>query len=51
MLNQPYEVYEPLHGRFDVCLMEIGERELPRADEMLDRIAPMMRNGGTFWCP
>ena len=23
MLSQPYEVYEPLHGRFDACLMEI----------------------------
>jgi hypothetical protein len=47
MLNQPYEVYQPLHGRFDVCLMEIEEREFPRADEILDRIAPMMRDGGT----
>ncbi len=47
MLNQPYEVYDPLSGRFDVCLLEIDESEFPRADEMLDRIAPMMRNGGT----
>jgi len=27
--------------------MEISELEFSRADEMLDRIAPMMRNGGT----
>ena len=47
MLKQPYEVYEPLHGRFDVCLVEIDERDFPKADEILDRIAPMMRNGGT----
>lgn len=47
LLKQPYEVYEPLHGRFDVCLIEIGELELANADEILDRIAPMMRNGGT----
>jgi hypothetical protein len=47
MLKQPNDVYQPLHGRFDVCLMEIGELEFPRADEILDRIAPMMRNGGT----
>jgi hypothetical protein len=47
MLNQPYEVYEPLTGRFDVCLMEIDEREFLRADELLDRIAPLMRDGGT----
>lgn len=47
MLSQPYEVYEPLQGRFDVCLMEIDELEFLRADEMLDRIAPMMRNDGT----
>src|SRR5258705_3227794 len=47
MLRQAYEIYEPLHDRFDACLMEIGELEFSRADEMLDRIAPMMRNGGT----
>jgi Methyltransferase domain len=47
MLNQPYEVYEPLMARFDVCLMEIDEREFQRADELLDRIAPLMRDGGT----
>jgi Methyltransferase domain len=47
MLNQPHEVYDPLSGRFDACLLEIEEGELPHADEMLDRIAPMMRNGGT----
>jgi Methyltransferase domain len=46
MINQPYEVYDPLAGRFDVCLLEIGETEFPYAHEMLDRIAPMMRNGG-----
>jgi 2-polyprenyl-3-methyl-5-hydroxy-6-metoxy-1,4-benzoquinol methylase len=28
-------------------LIEIGELELANADEILDRIAPMMRNGGT----
>jgi hypothetical protein len=47
MLKQPYEVYEPLHGRFQVCLLEIGELDLPKAEEILDRIAPMMRDGGT----
>ena len=47
MLNQPYEVYEPLHGRFDVCLVEIDEHDFPKADEILDRVAPMMRDGGT----
>jgi hypothetical protein len=47
MLKQPYEVYEPLNGRFDACLLEIGELEFPTADEILDRIAPMMRSGGT----
>ena len=47
MLKQPYEVYEPLHGRFDVCLVELGELDLPKSDQILDRIAPMMRNAGT----
>jgi hypothetical protein len=47
MLKQPPDVYEPLHGRFEVCLLEIGELDLPKADEILDRIAPLMREGGT----
>lgn len=47
MLKQPYDVYEPLHGRFQICLLEIGELDLARADKILDRIAPMMRDGGT----
>lgn len=47
MLKQPHEVYEPLHGRFKICLLEIGELDLPKADEIVDRIAPMMRHGGT----
>jgi hypothetical protein len=48
MLEQPHDVYEPLQRRFGVCLLEIGEPDLPRADEILDRIAPMMRDGGTL---
>jgi 2-polyprenyl-3-methyl-5-hydroxy-6-metoxy-1,4-benzoquinol methylase len=46
MLNQPHEVYDPLSERFDVCLLEIDEAELPKADELLDRIAPMIKGGG-----
>ena len=48
MLKQPYEVYEGLQSRFDLCLLEIDELELPKADEMLDRIAPMMRDRATI---
>jgi hypothetical protein len=47
MLKQPYEVYQNLQNRFDLCLLEIGELEFPKVDEMLDRIAPMMRDDGT----
>jgi len=45
MLKQPPEVYEPLHGAFELCLLEMDEIEFPRADEVLDRLAPMMKDG------
>jgi 2-polyprenyl-3-methyl-5-hydroxy-6-metoxy-1,4-benzoquinol methylase len=47
MIEQPYEVYEPLHNRFDACLIEVDEQEIANSDQVLDRIAPMMKNGGT----
>ena len=47
LLKQPYEVYEPLRGRFAVCLIELGEHEFAKADEILDRVAPLMQDGGT----
>lgn len=47
MIKQPYEVYEPLHGRFDAALIELEEREFSTADELLDRVAPMMKDGAT----
>jgi hypothetical protein len=47
MLRQPQEVYVPLANRFDLCLLELGELELPKVDEIIDRVAPMMSDGGT----
>jgi hypothetical protein len=47
LLKQAFEIYEPLHRRFDVCLLEITEQQFDKADEILDRVAPMMRSGGT----
>ena len=48
MLKQPHEVYQGLQNRFDLCLLEIDELEFPKVDELLDHIAPMMRNNGTI---
>jgi hypothetical protein len=47
MVKQPYEIFEPLQRHFDLCLVELEERELSTSDELLDRIAPMMRDGAT----
>jgi hypothetical protein len=47
LLKRDEEIYEPLHRRFDVCLIELTEPEFAKAHEILDRIAPMVRDGGT----
>jgi hypothetical protein len=47
MLKQPQEVYDGLRNRFDLCLLEIDELDFEKADELLDKIAPMMRDGAT----
>lgn len=47
MLKQPHEVYDGLRSRFDLCLLEIDELDFGKADELLDKIAPMMLDGAT----
>jgi hypothetical protein len=40
------ERYLPLHGKFDICLLELPETDLRYGDELIDRIVPLMKNGG-----
>lgn len=40
------DVYEPLDGSFDLCLLELSEAELTTGGELLDRIAPLMKPVG-----
>jgi hypothetical protein len=45
-LEDPAEIWEPLFGTFDLCLVEIVEDSLPRIGDLTDRIAPLMKDGG-----
>ena len=45
-INSVAEIYQPMFGCFDVCLMELTENDLNRADEAIDRVAPLMKDGG-----
>jgi 2-polyprenyl-3-methyl-5-hydroxy-6-metoxy-1,4-benzoquinol methylase len=42
----PLEIWEPMADAFDFCLAELSEGELARAGDLVDRIAPMMKDGG-----
>ena len=37
------EIYEPLVGSFDLCLIELTEAELAQSDELIDRVVPLMK--------
>ncbi len=45
-LQSPAERYAPLHGKFDLCLLELHEPDLRNGKELMDRIVPLMKNGG-----
>lgn len=45
MENRP-EVYEPLAGSFDLCLVELSEQELAQGGELVDRVVPLMKPNG-----
>ncbi len=45
-LQNPPERYEPMHGKFDLCLLELSESEMQDGDELIDRIVPLMKQGG-----
>lgn len=37
------EIYEPLAGSFDLCLVELSEEGLAQGGEIIDRIVPLMK--------
>jgi hypothetical protein len=43
--NRP-ERYERLHGKFDLCLLELSETDMEDGGELTDRIVPLLKNGG-----
>jgi hypothetical protein len=45
-LDAPPERYETFAERFDLCLLELSEGEMARGDELIDRIAPLMKADG-----
>ena len=45
-LKNPPERYERLHGKFDLCLLELSETDMEDGGELIDRIVPLMKNGG-----
>jgi hypothetical protein len=38
--------YEPLHDRFDICLVELSEEDMVLGGELIDRIVPLMKDQG-----
>lgn len=46
LLQSPPERYEPMEGRFNLCLVELSEGEMAQGDELIDRIVPLMKFGG-----
>ena len=45
-LQSQRERLAPLHGRFDLCLLELAETDLRHGGELVDRIAPLLKRGG-----
>ena len=45
-LKNPPERYERLHGKFDLCLLELSETDMEDGGELTDRIVPLLKNGG-----
>jgi SAM-dependent methyltransferase len=45
LLSMP-ERYEPLSGKFDLCLLELSEGDMANAGALMDRVVPLMKGGG-----
>ncbi len=46
LLELPRNLYLPLVGKFDCCLMVLTEEQVGHADELLARIGPLLGPGG-----
>ena len=40
------ERYARLHGKFDLCLLEVHETDMEDGGKLTDRIVPLLKNGG-----
>jgi hypothetical protein len=45
-LSSPPQRYAPLHGSFDLCLLELSESDMTEGGKLVDRIIPLMKGGG-----
>ena len=45
-LRNPPERYAQLHGKFDLCLLELSETDMEDGGELTDRIVPLLKKGG-----
>ncbi|WP_158812812.1 hypothetical protein [Methylocapsa sp. S129] len=46
-MRQSPDAFGAAHGTFDACLIEMEESDMPSGDELIDRIAPLMKDGAT----
>lgn len=42
------ERFAPLYRTFDLCLIELPEADLRYGDQLIDRVVPLMKNGGSI---
>ncbi len=45
-LDKPAAFYRTLERQFDICLAELSEADMAEADELIDRVAPLVKVGG-----
>jgi hypothetical protein len=45
-LQTPPDRFAPLQAKFDLCLLELPEADLRYGGQLIDRIVPLMRDGG-----
>jgi hypothetical protein len=45
-LQEPANRFTPLHGTFDLCLLELPEHDLIEGDQYIRRIVPLMKGDG-----
>jgi hypothetical protein len=45
-LQMAPERFRPMHGKFDLCLLELSEGDMQYGDKLVDRIVPLMKQDG-----